>query len=452
MRNLQTYNKFRIVERRRIKEVRISFKNSPDEGHNIIEPKNNNPAKILEENDVEPIGGKQDVRVVIVSPNDVNEAYIKLLEECLVERYASLKLGSLTRENVILYNGKGNLATTIVKVLGDRSVNYDPNKHFFIVVLPGKIEELNNVVRGTLTDNSFHSQIILKDTLEKLDNRKFRTAFATNICLAIYYEFLLQKSTVNKDFFKGLNGLTWRLTVPADNREDTVFIGFDTSWKIVKGGHKAFGAAFAIVFDSYGRLLGGYSSNIVGDKIDEITAIRVIQNVFNTAKKRGFKRVSKIVLYRDGNLRLSEVRLFSKLAKEFDVEVAFRGVIKRHIRRLYTFSEDAGRVGNPRSGDWVYLGYSKTPYGDVKKFLIVSTTPAAPIYAAGGVKKTVAPIFLEVIDNSLSEEEIAKEYLRLCHLNFQCWHGANKLALPVLVADQLAGIIRGGVTPKFPQL
>jgi len=426
-----------LIERRRIKGVKLRLRNTEP-----FNPENTPPIKKLQEGG-EPIGGKVNIKLQVLYPGNLAYDDLREVVNAICDKFSSLNLGEVQveREDIDMYETNLN---ALHSKLSEKVSEIDPAKYLPFVVIPDKkADEFYVTVKRVCTLNDFHSQVAATDTLEE---SKVEEVIG-NICLGIYVEYLLQRARHDKKFFRDLKGLTWILDSSADGENRTVYMGFDHSVRRLRGGERA-GAAFSVVFDGQGRLLGGSQVSTPSDRIDEYSLSEVLRDIKRIINVRKVK-ADRICLFRDGRLRASEVKLFIKCAKEHGFsEVVCVGVVKRHIRKFVLWSEE--KTANPRSGDWAYLGSISFASKKLHKVVLCTTSPAVRQLYKGRVKRTVVPVFLEILADDY--EKVLREYYWLCHLNFWCWHGSHKLCLPVRVADALAKLVSRDIMPKFPSL
>ena len=123
-----------------------------------------------------------------------------------------------------------------------------------------------------------HSQIILWNNFVDMNEET-----AATLACDIYVEALIQE---NVDRLEELDGLVWRLANPADGEGETVYVGFDYS----RDREGRISGAFALLCDSYGRLISVRHAPLTSDYVTEEAArdifVYALEKAASTRRKR----------------------------------------------------------------------------------------------------------------------------------------------------------------------
>jgi len=267
-----------------------------------------------------------------------------------------------------------------------------------------------------------------------------------NILLSIYVEFNIQSSIYEG---KIPSDIAWKLAQPADGVGESIYIGFDVSRK---RDERSAGAIF-VLYDFFGSMLNAKTIMISGERLTYEDISNTLLELLKV-KTDLLIRINRIVLLKDGPIRSYDeyenvIRAFENVGIELDFNfIDFIGVVKRHNLRL--FKKTATKIINPERGIWTSIwGIRRAGIEDVERALIISSSVEAG--RAGAVKPIIIERYKSKYSSNKSINDIAKEYLYLCRLNF--WNGIDglsKLPLPLKMADTLAYLTMIGVPIKTP--
>ena len=252
--------------------------------------------------------------------------------------------------------------------------------------------------------------------------------------------------------------MVWRLEKPADGDGVTIYIGFDYS----RDREGRVSGAFALLCDSYGRLISVKQAHLSKDYITEDAArdilVYTLDKAYEYSEKKNLEKPKRIVFYRDGNFEIIErenvVKGFMRAleAKGIDrnlVQLDLVEVVKGHSKRMYSRYE--GKVVNPQFGEYVILPIVDEFHDG--RALVSSTLVDKKKEKEGKVDFTVKPVevrYTSYGSGKSSIEKIVSEYLALTALNFWSPFRRMKLCLPLHLAHSLANLMRIGVQPKLP--
>jgi hypothetical protein len=267
-----------------------------------------------------------------------------------------------------------------------------------------------------------------------------------NILISIYVEFNIQSS-----IYKGEipSDIAWKLAEPADGVGESIYIGFDVSRK---RDERSAGAIF-VLYDSLGSMLNAKTIMISGERLTYEDITNTLLELLKV-KTDLLSRINRIVLLKDGPIRSYDeynnvIRAFENVGVKLDFKfIDFIGVVKRHNLRL--FEKTATKIVNPKRGVWTSIWSIRRPgIEDVERALIVSSSVETG--RTGAVKPIIIERYKSKYSSNRNINDIAKEYLYLCRLNF--WNGIDglsKLPLPLKMADTLAYLTMIGVPIKTP--
>jgi hypothetical protein len=302
-------------------------------------------------------------------------------------------------------------------------------------------EQLFDITKRDCSKNGFIAKPIKIETIRKIltgpKNLIDPTVF--NILLSIYTDFNIQNSIFKHEI---PSNIAWKLAKPADDTGETVYAGFDVSREAKEG---ASAGIIFILYDSYGSML---SANIIpthGEKLSYNTLFNTLLELFKNLPNQ----TKRIVIFRDGPIRSPDeisniTKAFENLNKQYGIKhMDFIGVIKRHNLRL--FKNTTTEITNPDTG---FLNiWSINRFGvDAERALIISSEAKI-----GTTKPIIIERYKSPYNSNKSINDIAKEYLHLCRLNF--WNGiigASKLPLPLKMADTLAYLAMKNVPIRIP--
>jgi hypothetical protein len=311
----------------------------------------------------------------------------------------------------------------------------------FIMPIITENKQLFDIIKRDCSKNGFIAKPIMIETIRKIltGPKIFTDPTMFNILLSIYTDFNIQKSISKHEI---PSDIAWKLAKPADDTGETVYAGFDVSRETKEG---ASAGIIFILYDSYGSML---SANIIpthGEKLSYNTLFNTLLELFKNLPKQ----VKRIVIFRDGPIRSPDeisniTKAFENLNKQYGIKhMDFIGVIKRHNLRL--FKNTTTDITNPDTG---FLNiWSINRFGvDAERALIISSEAKI-----GTTKPIIIERYRSPYNSNKSINDIAKEYLHLCRLNF--WNGiigASKLPLPLKMADTLAYLAMKNVPIRIP--
>jgi hypothetical protein len=379
----------------------------------------------------------------ILSPQELqnNEHTITTLIKTSFEKNNFGEIENIKTEYYENHSDPSNLAIEFSNKLDSITKAANPNTDFIMPIITEN-EQLFDITKRDCSKNGFIAKPIKIETIRRIPTgpKNFTDSTIFNILLSIYTDFNIQKSISQHEI---PSNIAWKLAKPADDTGETVYAGFDVSRETKEG---ASAGIIFILYDSYGSML---SANIIpthGEKLSYNTLFNTLLELFKNLPKQ----VKRIVIFRDGPIRSPDeisniTKAFENLNKQYGIKhMDFIGVIKRHNLRL--FKNTTTDIINPNTG---FLNiWSINRFGvDAERALIISSEAK---------KGTTKPIIIEryrsPYNSNKSINDIAKECLHLCRLNF--WNGitgTSKLPLPLKMADTLAYLAMKNVPIRTPQ-
>ncbi len=375
-----------------------------------------------------PLGGPLKIYLVYIIPKV--DAYgiekeVNRINELINSKFKEHNLGEIIDHDIVFYDWvEQNVEKTRenIKNALRNAINSHSNKNgkvivFPIVVGPSYKGRYYEDVKREASILGKHSQIILWDNFIGMSEQ-----MAATLACDIYVEALIQE---NIERLEELDGLVWRLARPADKKGETVYVGFDYSTD--REGRVS--GAFALLCDSYGRLISVKYATLTSDYISEEAArdilVYTLKKAIDYANKKKLNEPKRIVFYRDGPLRSIERRNIlmglERAIKALDIDskalqLDLVEVIKRHSKRIY--SNFRGVVSNPWFGKYVVIpvldkfhsgralvASTYIRYKDKREEQDFTVKPVEVRYASYGSSKS-------------SLEKIVDEYLALTALNF----------------------------------
>ena len=392
------------------------------------------------------LGKKEDVEKIVSEKNDLlkgkfNDHNLGEIVDYTVKFYDWVQLNvERTRENI---------RKTLRNALTEKLELPEGVAVFPIVVGPSYRGRYYEDVKRDASELGKHSQVILWDNFEGMSEE-----MAATLACDIYVEALIQENINNLD---ELDGLVWRLGRPADADGVTVYVGFDYS----RDREGRISGAFALLCDSYGRLISIKQTHLSRDYITEDAArdifVYVLDKSTEYSKKKKLRKPERLVFYRDGDLKVMEreniVRGFKRALEARGLEEKLHldlvEVVKGHAKRMY--SRYKGSIVNPQFGEYVVMPVLGSFHDG--RALVVSTLIDRKKLMEGEIDFTVRPVevrFSSYGSSKASIEKIVAEYLALTALNFWSPFRRPRLCLPLLLAHNLANLTRIGVQPKLP--
>jgi len=406
-----------------------------------------------------PLGGSLKIHLIYVVPNleDIEEI-VSEKNKLLSQKFKEHNLGEIVGYSIKLYEWvelnvertRENIRKTLRAALKEEIKLPEGVATFPVVVGPSYKGKYFEDVKRDASELGKHSQVILWDNFKDMS-----AEMAATLACDIYVETLIQEN-VNR--LEELDGLVWRLEKPADGDGVTIYIGFDYS----RDREGRVSGAFALLCDSYGRLISVKQAHLSKDYITEDAArdifVYTLDKAYEYSEKKNLERPKRIVFYRDGNFEIIEreniVKGFMRAleAKGIDrnlVQLDLVEVVKGHSKRMYSRYE--GKVVNPQFGEYVILPVVDEFHDG--RALVSSTLVDRRRKKEGKVDFTVKPVevrFTSYGSGKSSIEKIVSEYLALTALNFWSPFRRMKLCLPLHLARSLANLMRIGVQPKLP--
>ena len=409
-----------------------------------------------------PLGGPLQIHLVYVVPDlgrKEVESLISDRNELIKRKFTEHNLGEIVGYSIKFYEWieqnvertRENIRRTLIKALKETSNLPEGVITFPVVVGPNYKGRYYEDVKREASRLGKHSQIILWNNFVDMNDET-----AATLACDIYVETLIQE---NIHRLEELDGLVWRLANPADGKGETIYIGFDYS----RDREDRVSGAFAMLCDSYGRLISVRHTSLISDYITEEAArdifVYALEKACKYAEKKSLKKPKRIVLYRDGPLRPLErtniVRGFKRSLKALELNekvmcLDLVEIIKRHSKRMY--SRYKGEITNPWFGEYVVMP-ALSNFHDGRA-LVSSTFVDFKKIKEGELDYTVKPIeirFTSYSSRKSNIEKIVDEYLALTALNFWSPLRRSKLCLPLILAHNLANLTRIGVQPRLPE-
>lgn len=338
------------------------------------------------------------------------------------------------------YSDPSNLAIEFSNKLDNITKAANPNTDFIMPIITEN-KQLFDITKRDCSKNGFIAKPIMIETIRKIltgpKNLIKPTVF--NILLSIYTDFNTQNSISKHEI---PSDIAWKLAKPADDTGETVYAGFDVSRETKEG---ASAGIIFILYDSYGSMLNANIIPTHGEKLSYNTLFNTLLELFKNLPKQ----VKRIVIFRDGPIRSTDeitniTKVFENLNKQYGIKhMDFIGVIKRNNLRL--FKNTTTGITKPDTGFLNIWGISR--FGvDAERALIISSEAKI-----GTTKPIIIERYKSPYNSNKSINDIAKEYLHLCRLNF--WNGitgTSKLPLPLKMADTLAYLAMKNVPIRTP--
>jgi len=409
-----------------------------------------------------PLGGPLKVHLVYVAPDFDKKEVEEIISDknkVLSQKFAEHNLGEIVDYSIKFYEWiqqnvektRENIRKALVEAIKESSDMPEGVIAFPVVIGPDYRGRYYEDVKREASRLGKHSQIILWSNFADMNEE-----MAATLACDIYVEALIQE---NIDRLEELDGLVWRLASPADGEGETVYVGFDYS----RDREGRISGAFALLCDSYGRLISVRHTPLTSDYITEEVArdifVYALEKASRYAEKKGLKKPRRVVFYRDGSLRPLEraniVRGFERSLKalgldEKDMRLDLVEVIKRHSKRMY--SKYKGEITNPWFGEHVVMP-TLGGFHDGRA-LVSSTFVDFKKIKEGESGYTVKPVEIRFTSCSSRKSDIktiVNEYLALTALNFWSPLRRPKLCLPLVLAHNLANLTRVGIQPRLPE-
>ncbi|RLE87442.1 MAG: hypothetical protein DRJ67_04805, partial [Thermoprotei archaeon] len=218
-----------------------------------------------------PLGGPLNIHLVYVAP-DVGRREVEEViydkNEMLSQKFAEHNLGEIVNYSIKFYEWiqqnvertRENIRKALVEAIKESSDLPEGVVAFPVVIGPDYRGRYYEDVKREASRLGKHSQIILWSNFADMNEE-----MAATLACDIYVEALIQE---NIDKLEELDGLVWRLANPADGEGETVYVGFDYS----RDREGRISGAFALLCDSYGRLISVRHAPLTSDYITEEAA------------------------------------------------------------------------------------------------------------------------------------------------------------------------------------